>query len=88
MNGPRAAILVHLPDGHVRDHAGDGDVDPRVLQRQAIDGGIAAVDEEVWRERLVGRRSILLRRDVGWQERGTGNESDDDAMRSESHAAE
>ena len=87
MNGPGAAILVDLADGHVRDHAGDGDVDPRVLQRQLIEGGIATQDEEVWRERFVGRRSIDLRRDVGWHERGTGADSDCDQMRAESHAA-
>ena len=58
MNGPRSAILVHLPNGHVRDHPGDRDVDARVLQRQAIDGGISTLDEEVWRERLVSGRAI------------------------------
>ena len=88
MDGPRAAILVYLPDGHVRYYAGDGDVDARGLQWQDVDGGIAAVDEEVWRERLIGRRSILLRSDAGWHERGTGNDSGQDPMRSESHATE
>ncbi len=56
VDGPRAAILVHLPDGHIRNHAGDRDVDARVLQRQPIDGGISAFDEEVRRQRLVGAR--------------------------------
>ncbi len=31
MNGPRSAILVHLSNGHVGNHAGDRDVDPGVL---------------------------------------------------------
>jgi hypothetical protein len=43
---PLAAILVDLPHGDVGDHAGNRDVDARVLERQAIDGRIAAVDEK------------------------------------------
>src|SRR2546426_3760553 len=46
MKRPLPAILVHLSDGDVRNHTGDRDVDPRVLQRQTIDGGISTVDEE------------------------------------------
>ena len=53
MKRPLSAILVHLPDGDVGDHAGDRDVHARVLQRQTIDGGVAAFHEEEWRERLV-----------------------------------
>ena len=53
VDGPRAAILVHLPDGHICNHAGDRDIDARVLQRQPVDGGISTFDEEVWRQRLV-----------------------------------
>jgi hypothetical protein len=87
MNGPRPAILVHLADGYVRDHSGNGDVDSRVFQRQTIDGGICAFDQEVGGEGLIGRRSMLLRRDVSWHEEDTGKNSDQDARRSESHAA-
>ena len=76
--GRCSAILVDLSHGHVRDHAGDRDVDARVLQRQAIDGGIATVDEEVGRERLVSRRSIVLRRGVERHEQGTRDNTDDD----------
>ena len=53
VNGPRSVILVDLPDGHVRDHAGDRDVDPRVFQWQTIDRRVSAFDEEVRRQRLV-----------------------------------
>ena len=70
-------ILVHLPDGHVRNHAGDRDVDSRVLQRQTIDGGIAAFDEKVWRERLVGACSIGLRRGLERREQGTDGQHED-----------
>ena len=62
MKRPLAAILVQLSDGDVRNHTGNRDVDPRVLQRQSIDGWISTVDEEEGRERLVSRRSIVLRR--------------------------
>ena len=76
MNGPRSTVLVHLPDGHVRNHAGDGDVNSRVLQRQTIDGGIAAFDEEVWRERLVSGHSIGLRRGLERREQGTDGKNE------------
>jgi hypothetical protein len=79
MDGPCAAILVDLPDGHVRDHAGDRDVNARVLQRQTIDGGIAAFDEEEWRQRLVSRESIALRRGIERREQGTESKNEDRA---------
>ena len=81
---PRAAVLVHLPDGHVRNHAGDGDVDARVLQRQPIDGGVAAFDEEVRRERLVGGCALVLRRGVERHEQGTDDEQQEPMQRVES----
>ena len=64
MERPLSAILVHLSNGHVRNHSGNRDVDTCVLERQPIDGGIATVDEEERRERLVTRRPLLLRRSV------------------------
>ena len=85
MQRPRAAVLVDLSHGDVGDHAGDRDVDARVLQRQLIDGGIAAFDEEVRRERLVIRRAIVLRAGIYRQQRRRGDDSKNDGASRDRH---
>ena len=77
MNGPGSAILVHLPDGDVGNHAGDGDVHLRLLQRQLVDAGIACLDEEEGRERLVFRGAFTLRRGVERHEQRTESDNDE-----------
>ena len=62
MKGPLPVVLVHLAHGDVGNHAGNRDVDVRVLQRQSIDRRIAALDEEERREGFVGARSLVLSR--------------------------
>ena len=76
MQRPLSAVLVDLPDGHVGNHAGDRDVHARVLERQTIDVGIAAFNEEVRRECFVGSRSLGsdLRRGIERHEGGAEGE--------------
>jgi hypothetical protein len=81
MERPGAAVLVHLPHGHVRDHAGDRDIHVRLLQRETIHGGVAAFDEEVGRERLVVRGSITLGRGLARHEQGPDREHEHHPMR-------
>ena len=76
VNRPRAAVLVHLPDRHVRDHPGDGDVDSRVLQRQAVDGRVAAFDEKVRRQRLVSALRVALCRRIARRHKDNDDDSD------------
>ena len=87
MQRPLPAVLVHLPDGHVGNDAGDRDVHARVLEGQAIDIGIAALDEEVRRERFIRSRS-LLRSGIERQERGTEGDDRKEAASCESHAGQ
>ena len=66
--------------GQVVDRiARDRDVDSSVFQRQAIDRGVSALDEEVWRQCLVSRWRIALCRGIERQEQGTTENSDDQA---------
>ena len=60
MKGPLPVVLVHLAHGDVGNHAGNRDVDLRVLQRQSIDRRIAALNEEERREGFVSARSLAL----------------------------
>jgi hypothetical protein len=76
MNRPRAVVLVHLPDRYVRDHAGDGHIDTRVLQRKAVDRGIAILDEEERRKCLVSRRPVHLCRCFEWHQQGADDEKE------------
>ncbi len=77
MDGPRSTILIDLADGHVRNHAGNCDLDVRVLQRQAVDSGIAAFHEKEWGEGLVNGWWIALRCGDKRHEQGADGVSND-----------
>ena len=79
MKRSRALIFVHLPDGDIRDDAGNRDVDARVFQWEPVERGIAPLDEEIRRERLVGGRRIVLRHGCERGKQDTPDDSDSNA---------